>query len=91
MCLGSALLDASAMAFYRPDQVMQEYLALQLRRLAAQGREGLLERIAITWVRYDQPDPVAGQGWGAAWAEQRLMYPASAGKSTDDAEMVGGT
>ena len=65
------------MAFYRPDQVMQEYLALQLRRLAAQGREGLLERIAITWVRYDQPDPVAGQGWGAAWAEQRLMYPAS--------------
>ena len=65
------------MAFYRPDQVMQEYLALQLRRLAAQGREGLLERIAITWVRYDQPDPVAGQGWGAVWAEQRLMYPAS--------------
>ena len=65
------------MAFYRPDQVMQEYLALQLKRLAAQGREGLLERVAVTWVRYDRPDPTAGQGLGAAWAEQRSIYPAS--------------
>ena len=65
------------MAFYRPDQLMQEYLTLQLKRLAAQGREGLLERIAITWVRYDQVDPAAGQGLGAGWAEQRSIYPAS--------------
>ena len=65
------------MAFYRPDQVMQEYLALQLKRLATQGREGLLERLAVTWVRYDHADPTAGQGLGAAWAEQRLIYPAS--------------
>ena len=65
------------MAFYRPDQLMQEYLALQLKRLAAQDREGLLERVAVTWVRYDRPDPTAGQGLGAAWAEQRSVYPAS--------------
>jgi len=65
------------MAFYRPDQLMQEYLALQLKRLAAQGREGLLEHVAVTWVRYDRPDPTAGQGLGAAWAEQRSIYPAS--------------
>ena len=65
------------MAFYRPDQLMQEYLALQLKRLAAQGREGLLEHVAVTWVRYDQADPTAGQGLGAAWAEQRSIYPAS--------------
>ena len=30
------------MAFYRPDQAMQEYLAVQLKRLAADGRERLL-------------------------------------------------
>lgn len=65
------------MAFYRPDQVMQEYLAVQLKRLAADGRERLLESLAVTWVRYDSDTPVAGSGRGAAWADQRLMYPAS--------------
>ena len=65
------------MAFYRPDQVMQEYLAVQLKRLAADGRERLLESVAVTWVRYDSETPVAGSGVGAAWADQRLMYPAS--------------
>ena len=65
------------MAFYRPDQVMQEYLVAQIKRLASDGRDGLLERLAVTWVRYDTDQPVAGSGLGAAWGEQRLLYPAS--------------
>ena len=65
------------MAFYRPDQVMQEYLVAQIKRLAANGRDGLLERLAVTWVRYDTDQPVTGSGQGAAWGEQRQIYPAS--------------
>ena len=65
------------MAFYRPDQVMQEYLVAQIKRLAADGRDGLLERLAVTWVRYDTDQPVTGSGQGAAWGEQRQIYPAS--------------
>ena len=65
------------MAFYRPDQVMQEYLVAQIKRLAADGRDGLLERLAVTWVCYDTDQPVAGSGQGAAWGDQRLIYPAS--------------
>ena len=65
------------MAFYRPDQVMQEYLVAQIKRLAADGRDGLLERLAVTWVRYDTDQPVTGSGQGAAWGDQRQIYPAS--------------
>ena len=65
------------MAFYRPDQVMQEYLVAQIKRLAANGRDGLLERLAVTWVRYDTDQPVTGSGQGAAWGDQRQIYPAS--------------
>ena len=65
------------MAFYRPDQLMQEYLVAQIKRLAADGRDGLLERLAVTWVCYDTDQPVAGSGQGAAWGDQRQIYPAS--------------
>ena len=65
------------MAFYLPDQVMQEYLVAQIKRLAADGRDGLLERLAVTWVCYDTDQPVAGSGQGAAWGDQRQIYPAS--------------
>jgi len=65
------------MAFYRPDQVMKEYLVAQIKRLAADGRDGLLERLAVTWVRYDTDQPVTGSGQGAAWGDQRQIYPAS--------------
>ena len=65
------------MAFYRPDQVMQEYLAAQLKRLAADGRQGLLDHLAVTWVRYKRSDVSGGAGCGASWAEQRQVYPAS--------------
>jgi beta-lactamase class A len=65
------------MAFYRPDPAMQEQLVALLRRLEAEDRPGLIEQVAITWVRYDQREPAAGSGRGAGWADQRLLYPAS--------------
>ena len=65
------------MAFYRPDRLMQEYLVAQLRRLAADGRPDLLDHLAVTWVRYDGAEVAPGLGRGAAWADQRLIYPAS--------------
>ena len=65
------------MAFYRPEPTMQEHLAALIDRLAADGRPGLHDRIAVTWVRYDQSSPVTGSGCGASWADQKLIYPAS--------------
>ena len=56
---------------------MQEHLAALIDRLAAEGRPGLHDQIAVTWVRYDQASPVSGSGRGAAWLDQKLMYPAS--------------
>ncbi|MGC6482124.1 MAG: serine hydrolase [Synechococcus sp.] len=65
------------MAFYSPNQVMQEYLVAQIKRLASNGRDGLLERLSVTWIRYANTAPVVGSGQGAAWGDQRLRYPAS--------------
>lgn len=65
------------MAFYRPEPTMQEHLAALIDRLAAEGRPGLHDRIAVTWVRYDQSSPATGSGCGASWADQKLIYPAS--------------
>ncbi|QNI84322.1 beta-lactamase enzyme family protein [Synechococcus sp. PROS-7-1] len=56
---------------------MQEHLAALIDRLAAEGRPGLHDRIAVTWVRYDQSSPATGSGCGASWADQKLIYPAS--------------
>lgn len=65
------------MAFYRPEPSMQEQLAALIDHFAATGRPGLHERIAVTWVRYDQASPATGSGCGASWADQKLIYPAS--------------
>ena len=65
------------MAFYRPEPTMREHLAALIDRLSAEGRPGLHEQIAVTWVRYDQASPVSGSGHGASWLDQKLMYPAS--------------
>ena len=56
------------MAFYRPDRLMQEYLVVQLRRLAADGRPDLLDHLAVTWVRYDGAEVAPGLGRGATSA-----------------------
>ncbi|MGB1621063.1 MAG: serine hydrolase [Synechococcus sp.] len=65
------------MAFYRPDPAMESRLATVLDRLDGEGRPGLRNSLSVTWVRYDEASPQAGQGFGAAWNEQRLHYPAS--------------
>jgi beta-lactamase class A len=56
---------------------MQEYLVGLIDHFAAQGRPGLHEQIAVNWVCYDQANLTAGSGLGAAWADQKPIYPAS--------------
>ena len=65
------------MAFYRPEPAMQQHLVALIDRLAADGRPGLHDQVAVTWVRYDTASPANGSGSGAAWADQKLLYPAS--------------
>ena len=65
------------MAFYRPEPTMQKHLAALIDRLSAEGRPGLHDQIAVTWVRYDEASPVSGSGHGASWLDQKMMYPAS--------------
>ena len=65
------------MAFYRPVPEMQQHLVAVIDRLAADDRPGLHDQIAVTWVRYDATSPANGSGSGAAWADQKLLYPAS--------------
>ena len=64
------------MAFYRPDPAMAARLEATLDGLDADGRPGL-RSLAITWVRYDDAAPEAGQGRGASWNQDRILYPAS--------------
>ena len=65
------------MAFYRPDPAMAARLEAALDGLDADGRPGLRNSLAITWVRYDDAAPEAGQGSGASWNQDRILYPAS--------------
>ena len=65
------------MAFYRPDPAMASYLESVLDQLDAEGRPGLRNSLSLTWVRYGDVSPEAGQGHGAAWNEDRCVYPAS--------------
>ena len=65
------------MAFYRPDPAMASRLESLLDELSAEGRPGLRNSIALTWIRYDDPSPEAGQGYGAGWNEDKMLYPAS--------------
>ncbi|QPN61210.1 serine hydrolase [Synechococcus sp. CBW1002] len=76
------------MVFYNPDPGMAERLADLVAALELEGREGLGQRLSITWLRYPESlrhqahdlDPTSF--WqrpltGAAWAGDRLRYPAS--------------
>ena len=65
------------MAFYRAEPAMQDFLVGLIDRFADQGRPGLHEQIAVNWVRYDQANLSMGSGFGAAWADQKPLYPAS--------------
>ena len=65
------------MAFYRPDSAMTSRLESLLDDLAADGRPGLRNSLSLTWIRYVNASPQAGEGVGACWNENRLLYPAS--------------
>ncbi len=69
------------MAFYSPDPAMAQILADLVRALELDGRPGLADRLALTWVRYSRPlldaSQDAPQGRGASWAGDRQCYPAS--------------
>ena len=65
------------MAFYKNNQQMQKKLRDVLEQFAQEGRETLLNNIAISWIRYDNAKPVAGSGIGAGWSQHKLFYPAS--------------
>ena len=65
------------MGFYRPDPAMASHLEAVLDQLDAEGRPGLRNSLSLTWIRYADLAPEAGQGLGAAWEEHRCVYPAS--------------
>ena len=65
------------MAFYRPDSDMASHLESVLDRMDAAGRPGLRNSLSMTWVRYDDVSPQAGEGRGASWNQERWVYPAS--------------
>lgn len=65
------------MAFYRPDSAMASQLERVLDQLDSEQRPGLRNSLSITWVRYTDDAPEAGQGFGVGWNEQRCVYPAS--------------
>ena len=65
------------MAFYRSDPQMSSQLEELLNKFAKKSRPGLHKNIAISWIRYTQPNPEPCSGIGTGWAEQKLLYPAS--------------
>ncbi len=65
------------MAFYRSDQQMTSLLGKLLDQFAKQGRPGLHKSIAISWIRYQSPNPEPCSGSGAGWSDKKLIYPAS--------------
>ena len=65
------------MAFYRPDPAMASRLEAVLDELDAEGRPGLRNSVSVTWIRYEDGSPDAGQGLGASWNPGRALYPAS--------------
>ncbi len=65
------------MAFYRSDSNMHAHLEGLLDQLETDGRPGLRNSIALTWIRYNKADPAPCSGFGTGWCEERLLYPAS--------------
>lgn len=56
---------------------MASRLESVLDALDSEGRPGLRNSLALTWIRYENIQPSAGQGMGTGWNEARLTYPAS--------------
>ena len=56
---------------------MESQLEELIHRFAKEGHAGLQNKIAITWIRYDKPNPDQLSGKGASWASEKMIYPAS--------------
>ncbi len=56
---------------------MASRLESVLDALDSEGRPGLRNSLALTWIRYENAQPSAGQGMGTGWNEARSTYPAS--------------
>ena len=65
------------MAFYRQDPEMAFCLKGILDRFEKEGRPNLQKNIAITWIRYDHPNPLPCNGFGVGWNSNKSYYPAS--------------
>ena len=65
------------MAFYRSSKTMHVQLGNLLDRLQKGGRSGLLQKIFITWIKYDSSKPTPNSGYGASWSNEKNIYPAS--------------
>ena len=65
------------MAFYRQDPEMASCLKGILDRFEKEGRPHLQKNISITWIRYNNPYPSPGNGYGTGWNSNKSYYPAS--------------
>ena len=65
------------MSFYKWDKKMLNHISDLIEKLAKEGRPNLQKNISITWIHYKSQKPEAGSGIGAAWAQNKLFYPAS--------------
>ncbi len=65
------------MTFYRLNPTMKAQLESLLDQLEKDGRTGLKNTLAITWVSYDQTNPKPQNGSGTNWAGTEPFYPAS--------------
>jgi len=65
------------MAFYRQDPEMASCLKGILDRFEKEGRPSLQKNIAITWIRYNNPNPSPSNGYGTGWNSNKNYYPAS--------------
>ena len=54
---------------------MASRLETVLDALDAEGRPGLRNSLALTWIRYESAQPSAGEGMGTGWNEARPTYP----------------
>lgn len=56
---------------------MHAQLGSLLDQLEQEGRPGLRNNTAITWITYEKQNPSSKSGSGASWLNDKLLYPAS--------------
>ena len=56
---------------------MNKQLGSLIDQLSKDGRAGLHESIAISWISYTKVNPEACSGIGASFSQEKLIYPAS--------------